>query len=453
MRDTSSLTPAPSSQRYSTVAIALHWTLALAVLLQLVVGLRMGATTKSSAAYGLYQLHKSVGVSILLLTLVRIGWRLSHKPPELPAHLKTWEKALAKAAHILFYLILLGLPLTGWIMVSASKTNIPTLLFGVVPWPHLPMLPELAEPAKAIWRKGGELGHGVLVKLTYLLLLVHVGGALKHQWVDRDATLSRMIPGVKPGALFDPRALLAATGVAGALAFGVLVFPDGPNPTPPKAPATAKAQAPITEELKTPAPALTAPAAVETRPAATAGLGSEAGGKPPVTALVTPPVSWVVQPGSTLGFQSAWSGDPVIGHFTRWTAKINFSPTALSSSHIEADIDPASAATGDAQRDATLPTADWFSTAKFPTAHFSARSLRTTPEGFIAEGPLTLKGVSHTIALAFTLQINHDQAVADGETRLDRTLFGVGQGDYAGTDQIPAMVALKFHIIARRAAP
>ena len=157
MRDTSSLTPAPSSQRYSTVAIALHWTLALAVLLQLVVGLRMGATTKSSAAYGLYQLHKSVGVSILLLTLVRIGWRLSHKPPELPAHLKTWEKALAKAAHILFYLILLGLPLTGWIMVSASKTNIPTLLFGVVPWPHLPMLPELGPCRAAMSRSWSSL--------------------------------------------------------------------------------------------------------------------------------------------------------------------------------------------------------------------------------------------------------------------------------------------------------
>ncbi len=453
MRDTTSLTPAPTSQRYSTVAIALHWILALAVLLQLVIGLRMGATTKSSAAYGLYQLHKSVGVTILLLSLVRIGWRLSHKPPELPAHLKTWEKALAKAAHILFYLILLGLPVTGWIMVSASKTNIPTLLFGTVPWPHLPMLPELAEPAKAIWRKGGELGHGVLVKLTYLLLLVHVGGALKHQLVDRDATLSRMIPGVKPGALFDPRALLAAASVAGALALGVLVFPDGPNPTPPKAPATAKAQAPITEELKTPAPALTAPAAVEIRPAATAGLGSEAGGKPPATPSTEPPVSWVVQPGSTLGFQSAWSGDPVNGHFNRWTAKINFSPTALSSSHIEVDIDPASAATGDAQRDATLPTEDWFSTAKFPTAHFSATHLRATEDGFMAEGPLTLKGVSHTVVLAFTLKINHDQAVAEGGTKLDRTLFGVGQGDYAGTDQIPATVTLKFHILAHRAAP
>jgi cytochrome b561/polyisoprenoid-binding protein YceI len=423
--------------RYSSIAVLLHWTIALAIVFQIILGWRMDDDHKSAATYLVFQLHKSIGITILLLSLARLGWRLSHPAPPMPAHLKTWEKHLAHTTHVLFYVIMIGLPITGWVMVSASKTNIPTLLFGAVPWPHIPGLAELPAEAKVLWHKIGEIGHGVLAKLTYLLLILHVLGALKHQLIDRDATLSRMLPGVPAGAWFDPKAMAAACAFLASIAGGYLVF-SGPAPKPATLPASVAAPAPA------PAPP----------PAATPDAAKPADAAPKPAAAAATPDIWLVDKGSSLGFSTVWSSVAINGAFPNWTADIAFSPDALEASHIKVEIDIASVSTGDAQRDATLPTDDWFNTGKFPKAVFTSSHIKKAGDHYVADGVLKLKGVAKPARLSFSVKIDGEKATASGQTSLDRTAFGVGQGEYGGTDQIPAAVAVSFQIKAhRKSAP
>jgi cytochrome b561 len=179
--------------QYGTVAKTLHWLIAAAIIAMLAIGWTMTNIDKgSSYRFPLFQLHKSIGITILLLSLVRLGWRLTHTVPALPAAMPAWEKFAARATHVLFYVLIIGMPLSGWVMVSTSPINLPTLLYGIIPWPHLPILPTL--PNKT------EIGHafdGVHDYGAYILaglLAMHVGAAHKHHWLDRDDVLTRMLP-------------------------------------------------------------------------------------------------------------------------------------------------------------------------------------------------------------------------------------------------------------------
>src|SRR4051812_11315537 len=98
--------------------------------------------------FAVIQLHKSIGITILLLSLVRLGWRLANRPPPLPAAMPRWERLLAAVTHVGFYLIMIAMPLTGWLMVSTSRFVLPTLLYGVVHWPDIPGVGGLAPDAK-----------------------------------------------------------------------------------------------------------------------------------------------------------------------------------------------------------------------------------------------------------------------------------------------------------------
>lgn len=179
--------------RYSTVAILLHWT--IAALLVLAVGLAWYAdNTDTTAAL---QLHKPVGITILLLTVIRLGWRLINPAPPLSSHLKPWERFLARAVHVLFYVLLLALPLSGWAMVSASKliTVYPINMFGLFDWPALSFLTNLEPGQRKAVHETLEAAHHLFAKIIiYGLIPLHVLGALKHQVLDKDNELARMIP-------------------------------------------------------------------------------------------------------------------------------------------------------------------------------------------------------------------------------------------------------------------
>ncbi|WP_218036704.1 cytochrome b [Sphingobium sp. EM0848] len=184
---------AVSAQRYSTGAIILHWVIAAFIVWNLVLGFRMHGA-KGLEQFNLFQLHKSVGLVVLVLSMLRLIWRLVHRPPPLPEAMHGWERLLAQSAHIGLYGIMIGLPLSGWVVVSTSTLNIPTLLFHILPWPHVPWLHELPPVAKASVNTGFANLHVMLVWGTMLLLMLHIGGALKHRFVDRDGVLERMLP-------------------------------------------------------------------------------------------------------------------------------------------------------------------------------------------------------------------------------------------------------------------
>jgi polyisoprenoid-binding protein YceI len=192
--------------------------------------------------------------------------------------------------------------------------------------------------------------------------------------------------------------------------------------------------------------------AVPAAPEALPDAGPEAAPTAASPAAPAGPVRWTVQPGATLGFATSWGGQGLQGRFDRWRAEIVFSPEALDRSKVTVTIDLASVETGDAQRDAALPSPDWFDTAAHPQAVFTAsRFEKTGPDRYLARGTLELRGVTRPQALAFRLKIDGDRAQATGSASLDRTAFGVGQGDFKGTDQIPGKVAVTFALKASRA--
>ena len=188
-----------SSERYGVVAMSLHWTIASAIIALLAMGAVMVRLTPgSSLQFDMYQLHKSLGISVLALSLLRLVWRLFDPVPPLPMSLKRWEAALARATHLGFYVLMIALPFSGWMMVSASVWNIPTVVFGALTLPHLPVLGSLQD--KKPVEDALKEAHEALAIGMFVLLLLHVAGALKHHFVLRDDTLTRMLPGRSPGA-------------------------------------------------------------------------------------------------------------------------------------------------------------------------------------------------------------------------------------------------------------
>lgn len=183
----------PGRSRYSTVAMSLHW--AIAILMIGNIGLAWYFNSLPHALRSApTQLHKSIGITVLLLTLARIAWRFIEPPPKLPETMKPWEKAIAITSHGFFYVLMLALPLTGWAMVSASpliKVH-PTVLFGLVPWPTFPF-PGLDSDGLHAAHKTLQFSHMTLAKLAYVAITLHVAAALKHQFFDRDDVMARMI--------------------------------------------------------------------------------------------------------------------------------------------------------------------------------------------------------------------------------------------------------------------
>ncbi|WP_439530593.1 cytochrome b [Pannonibacter sp.] len=189
-----------SSTGYGWIAIAFHWTMAVMIIAMLALGLYMHRQPLTDpSTFALFQLHKSVGFVVLGLAVLRLVWRLANPSPALPASMPAWEKAAAHLGHLGLYGLLFAIPLSGWLMVSASPWNIPTILFGAVPVPHLPVPETLGTKAEAetLFKDLHELFAWLLI----LLLVAHVGAALKHHFLARDAVLRRMLrPDAAPRA-------------------------------------------------------------------------------------------------------------------------------------------------------------------------------------------------------------------------------------------------------------
>ena len=165
---------AKESRSYTTVAILLHWVIAAAILVQILGGWAM-EDLKGPEKFEAFQVHKSAGLTILLLSLFRLFWRLANPPPPLPEGMKGWEVAAAKFTHFAFYALMIGIPLGGWVIISTSPYNIATHWWGLFEWPRLPLadLPfrkELNGIAKS--------GHSAAAWGVIVLFVIHVGAAL-----------------------------------------------------------------------------------------------------------------------------------------------------------------------------------------------------------------------------------------------------------------------------------
>lgn len=170
---------------YTRTAIGLHWAIALLIAAVLPLGLYMSDLPLSPDKLRLYNYHKWIGITVLTLAVLRLGWRISHQPPALPTSMGNWEKIAAHSMHYLLYVLIFAVPLSGWLMSSAKGFQ--TVWFGVLP------LPDLIGKDKELGKILTEI-HEVLNFTMLGLIVAHAGAALKHHFITRDDILTRMLP-------------------------------------------------------------------------------------------------------------------------------------------------------------------------------------------------------------------------------------------------------------------
>lgn len=185
-----------SQLRYGSVAMTLHWLIAALVLVNLGLGLYMADLPKTDASrFMLFQLHKSVGLTVLVLSVLRLVWRLVNPVPPLPRGMNPFLRLGGHVSHFLFYFLIIAIPLAGWAMVSSSPIGLPTPYFGLFSWPNISFLANLPRAAKMVNEDMFQETHELLAYSAIALLVLHVLAALYHQFLRRDDVLKRMLPG------------------------------------------------------------------------------------------------------------------------------------------------------------------------------------------------------------------------------------------------------------------
>lgn len=394
--------------RYPPVARVLHWVVAGAIVLQYLLGERAeeaAANNELMVQLAALAQHKSIGITVLALVLLRILWRFLQPPPPLPDSYTNTQPTLAKLAtamHVALYLLLLFLPLSGWLMSSASAYS--------VSWFGWVQLPDLLAPDTAAkdWLQDA---HHLAAKVLLVLALVHIAAALKHFFIDKDELLGRMA---------DPQ---TAALFVGTMAVGIwLTWP------------TSMPAAATTVPAPTPAPvSIAAEAAPESVPQP----------PPPKSPALAPtrPSLWEVDyERSTIEFTAEQAGAKFSGRWQRYAAEIRFDPEQLAASSATVRIAASSVATGDEERDTTLAGADWFDSTRFDTLVFQANEFSSTPTGFTAAATLEIRGTTYPITFEFGVQQTQSGVELTGQATLDRLALGLGVQEWADTEWVGQFV-------------
>ncbi|ESQ74425.1 YceI family protein [Asticcacaulis sp. AC402] len=405
---------------YNVYSRWLHWILAFLILFVIFLGWNLdGDDTLRRARY---DLHKSVGILILLLSFVRLGLRLAYKaPPEPP--MPKWQALAARSLHIGFYVVMIAMPLSGWLLVSTNVRPIP--FFGLFDLPHLPV-----PQTEALHDVLEEVHHLMAKLIIYGMVPLHVLAALKHQFVDKDEVFQHMVPGLTPRPILNWRWIVPLGVILAAVVLGYTVLRGQPLATG-NPPVTTPAEAPAAEIVA---------ASAETSAAASSVSAEKV-------------TSWTVdKAASRIQFATSLQGDAITGSFSAYTARIDFDPEQLARSRVKVSIDLASVSSGNSDYDSTIKGADFFNVSVSPKADFDAKSFtRTDATHFIAHGTLKLRGVSKPLNLPFVLTVKNGVAEMNATVDIDRTAYGVGAGEYASTDLVPAKVPVTIRLKARAA--
>jgi cytochrome b561 len=185
-------------RRYTRIAIWLHWLVAALIFANMALALSVDAWPDDWVR-PVIDMHKSIGITVLGLVVLRILWRLGHPPPPLPMAYRPWERVVSHAAHGLLYVLIVAMPLTGWMHDSAYKDGAahPIRLFGLVPFPRIGAIENLEPALKEHWHSQFFVAHEACAWALLALVALHVAGALKHELFDREREIARMWPAPK----------------------------------------------------------------------------------------------------------------------------------------------------------------------------------------------------------------------------------------------------------------
>lgn len=367
--------------------------MAIGFLLMLVSGVVMTyAPLTDNLQFRLYQWHKSLGILLLLCGVIRLSVRLFSqyrgRVPPLPSRMKPLERLAAHWGHVGLYALLFLMPLTGWVMVSASIYGLPTYVFGWFEWPHLPGIAR-SESVEAL----AKTAHFYGAIFFGLLIMGHIAAVIKHSCLEQ----LNLLPRILWPAL--PKKLLGGVAVSLLAVSGGALLLEAIAPTEP------------------------------TNLVSEQGAGNYK----------------VLHDRSRISFSGKHTGDPFEGHFQRWQADLNIDLRNLPESHVKVVIDMDSATTGNPMYDGTLVEEDWFHTQAFPKATFETTHIQfDRTEGFFATGDLTIRSITHPVTLFFTtsdlqtLPITLETTVA-----IDRLDFEVGLSSDPAGDWVSKEIMLK----------
>ena len=397
-------------ETYGLVAQLLHWATAALIAVLLPLGVFMYDLPDSSGAEvaykaWFYSLHKTLGVTVFTVAILRVIWALVQPHPR-PLHAdRKLESLAAQTVHWTLYGAIICMPLTGWLHHSASEG------FAPIWWPLPQDLPFVAKSPHLARALG--VTHYFTAILLGIALVLHIGGALKHAVIDRDGTLSRMIPGTRPAAaaaLAKPYFKWLPMFLA-ALAFVAL------------------GAASLNDAVKH------AQDGARTRTALA-----------PVEAT-----GWLVDmEKSRIAIEIVQMGNPIAGGFDTWNAAIAFDPDNLDAASVEVEVDVASIALGGVADQAQGP--NFLNAAVHPVARFVSQSFASTGENsYEARGQLTLAGRSQPLTLPFTLRIENGRAFVEAAVTLQRLAFGIGEKGFEGEGQLGFGVQVKVTLEAEKA--
>ncbi|EPX80172.1 cytochrome b/b6 domain-containing protein [Litoreibacter arenae] len=392
-----------STTTYGSVTKSFHWLIALLIITMIPLGIYANGLpydTGEALAFKaqMFSIHKTLGVFIFFTALARIAWAISQPKPALLNADKRLEAMLAELIHWTLYAALVLVPLTGWIHHAATTG------FAPIWWPFgqgLPFVPK----DDAFAHIFASL-HIIFERVLVISILLHVAGALKHHFIDRDITLKRMLPGTtEPDSVPEQhRSALPIIGAVGAYMLALVV-------------------------------------------GASLGLfaATEQDSVPRLAAVES---GWTVQDG-TLAITVRQLGSDVEGSFADWTAAINFAEEPDANGvhgDVEVQVAIGSLSLGSVTAQAMGP--DFLNAEAHDTAVFKADILEDGPT-YTANGTLTLKGMEVPVNLPFSLQIDGDTAVMQGQTRLNRTSFNIGE-TYPDESSVGFDVAVTVNLTATR---
>lgn len=400
-------------EEFGLVARVFHWAVGVLVLILLSVGFLMTGLAFSPVKLTIYMLHKSFGITVLILMIGRVLWRgISPRPDALPTHAK-WEDILAKIVHFGLYVCLFVMPLSGWLMSSAG--GFPATFFGLF---SLPVLVAKSEPLFELTRNF----HTYTAYTILWLLALHFGGAFKHHFIDRDITLKRMTSMKVDfwwGLMF-----VAVAGLFWTSPFVIQIL-KGPDEK-------------LEEVVQT---------RQQTNSVPVANIQGNA-------VPSEPNAGWIIDlTNSSIDFTATQYGEVFEGSFKNFGGKIIFDPANLEDAYADIWIDIGSISTGSEDRDGQAKSAEWFDSATYPRAMFVADSFsETVPGQYVAHGALTIRGRPMAVEFPFTLDIRESPkgqaALMDGEISLNRLDFGIGQGQWSSPDTIGNAVAINVRVLA-----
>lgn len=389
-----------SNAHYTRTAKILHWTIAGAIVLQFVLAKLADLAGDSDLAVrelALLANHKSVGITILALALVRLAWRAKNPPPALPATMPAWQVRASHISHWSLYGLIIVIPITGWLMSSASAYS--------VSWFNLFQLPDFVA-ADAELKNTFKDVHETLAKILALIALLHIGAALKHAVIDKDGVLNRMVSTVSV-VLF-----------VGIITLGVATL----------------GQSGKQGSSRSKDSVVTAPTgAIDDGVVATSEL----------------PVWLIDYSNSYIRFVGSQAGADFDGEWLSWTAALQFSSAAVASSVFDVTVNTAEVNTNDQERDDVMTDPEWFDTRAFPAAFYRASSFVENNDGsFDAQGQLVIKGVASPVVLRFTVEETGAQRILIGHTEFKRLDLGVGVGEWEDTSWVDDEVRVNVRVEA-----